>query len=88
MLLGMQTVTEWLVHSEWLPLPGDQSPARIAVPYPDQAAAERAALRTMCCRGARYVSVEGPDSIVTLDWDRYTNKARRHASRGLPGRQA
>src|SRR5215207_946822 len=81
-LLGMGTAemrTGWLVHSEWLPLPGSRSPERIALPYPDRAAAERAALHTMCCRGARYVSVEGPDSVVTLDWDRYTNRARRYA---------
>lgn len=66
-----------MVHSEWLPLPGSRSPDRIAVSYPDQHTAEHAALRTACCAGARYISVEGPDSLVTLDWDRYTNVARR-----------
>jgi hypothetical protein len=70
-------VTGWVVHSEWLPLPGSRSAERIAVTYPDQHAAEYAALHTACCKGARYISVEGPDTLVTLDWNRYTNVARR-----------
>lgn len=72
-------MTVWVVHSEWLPLPGSHSPDRLESTLEDQAAAERFALQTACCRGARYVTVQGPDSVVTLEWDRYTNVARRYA---------
>lgn len=72
------TVDGWLVHSEWLPLPGEAAPVRFAMPHPDQRAAESNALHIACCRGARYVSVEGPDAVVTLEWDRYTNVARSY----------
>ncbi len=67
----------WLVHSEWLPgggLPGEG----ISLLYGDQESAERAALRTACCAGARSVAVEGPGHVITLDWDRYSNVARRY----------
>lgn len=74
------TTAGWLVHSEWLPLPGSDSPDRIAMPYADQAAAERNALQIACCAGARYVSVEGPDAVVTFEWDRYTNVARSYGA--------
>lgn len=73
-----ETPTRWLVHSEWLPASHETLPARLTQPYPDQFAAERAALHLACCAGARYVSVEGPDAIVTLDWDCYTNRACRY----------
>ncbi len=72
------TAAVWQVHSEWLPLPGSNSPDRIALRYEDQRTAEQKALHVACCNGARYVSVEGPGSVVTLDWDRYTNFARRY----------
>lgn len=69
-------MTVWLVHSEWLPLPRTNSADQIVMPYPSQAAAERHALQLACCAGTRYLSVEGPDAVVTFEWDRYTNRAR------------
>jgi hypothetical protein len=71
-------MTIWTVYSEWLPLSGSHSPDRMAMPHPDRAVAEQDALQLACCRGARYVSVQGPDDVVTFEWDRYTNVARRY----------
>jgi hypothetical protein len=62
----------WRVHSEWLG--GDA----FALAERDQAAAEQSALQLACCKGARYISVSGPAEVVTFEWDRYTNVARRY----------
>jgi hypothetical protein len=69
-------MARWLVHSEWLPTTGERSPSRLTQRHPDQFVAERAGLHLACCAGTRYVSVEGPGAIVTLDWDRYTTTSR------------
>lgn len=88
-LAGADVTVAWSLHSEWLPLPGSHSPDRIELPYQDQAAAEQYALELACCRGARYVSVQGPDAVVTFEWDRYTNIARhyRPPSTGMRSKQ-
>ncbi len=69
---------QWTVRAEWLPLPGSTRPDQTALACTDQPTAERAALHLACLAGARYVAVAGPGDTVTLDWDRYTNKARRY----------
>lgn len=71
----------WHVRSEWL---GGMA---WSISSPEQAAAERAALGIACCTGARYVSVTGPGAVVTLEWDRYTNVARRYGQYRRPCRE-
>lgn len=68
----------WTVHVEWLPILGQVSPDRNFLHHPDQCCAEQSALSLACCRGSRYISVQGPDDVVTLEWDRYSNVARRY----------
>ena len=74
---------DWTVYTSWK-ANGTVVAAETAQALPDWPAARRTALSLACCRGARYVSVQGPDDVVAGEYDRYTNRWREYRSQSAP----
>lgn len=68
----------WTVYVTWQAY-GYCPSGEVSNTHPDWPTARRQALHLACCRGARYITVCGPDSIVVADWDQYTNRWREYA---------
>lgn len=68
----------WAVYTSWQPIAGETGLVETAQTFPDWATARSTALHLTCCRGTRYVSVQGPDDVVAAEYDRYTNYWREY----------
>ena len=68
---------DWAVYTSWC-ASGVVPAAETRATHPDWLAARREALSLACCRGVRYVSVQGPDDVVAAEYDRYTSYWREY----------
>lgn len=75
--IGVVAIVEWVIYASWQ-VDSRAPAAETSNAFPDWSTARRQALHLTCCRGARYVTVCGPDSVVVADWDRYTRLWREY----------
>ena len=67
----------WTVYTSWQ-ANGTVSAAETCETRTDWPTARRHALSLTCCRGVRYVSLQGPGDVVVGEYDRYTNRWREY----------
>lgn len=67
----------WTVFTSWR-ASGPVSAAETSQTFTDWPSARRQARDLVCCRDARYVSVQGPGDVVVAEWDRYSNRWREY----------
>lgn len=67
----------WTVYTAWQ-TDGVVPAAETSQSCPDWPSARSQALSLTCCRGARYVTVQGPGDVIVAEYDRYTNLWREY----------
>lgn len=67
----------WTVFTSWR-ASGSLRAAETCQTFDTWPAARRQGRQLACCRGARYVSVQGSGDVVCGEWDAYTNRWREY----------